>query len=61
MKAVSTAGGGVMFVNDEAPERKPNSISYAEFLEREDAKEKVGVFGKRKILSKGSSADTQVA
>ena len=61
MKAVSTPGGGVMFVNDDTPERKPNSISYAEFLEQEDAKQKVGVFGKKKSVTTSDTSSTQVA
>ena len=58
MKACSSASGGVIFVPEEI-ERKPNSISYSEFLEQEQAEKKVGVFGKKK--TKNKKADTKAA
>lgn len=48
MKAYSSASGGVIFVPEDI-ERKPNSISYKEFLKQEQAEKKVGVFGKKKV------------
>lgn len=56
-KACSLPNGGVVFISNDELERKPNSISYKEFLEQEDAKEKVGVFGKRKAPAKTEGSE----
>jgi hypothetical protein len=51
MKAVTTAGGGVMFIPDEL-ERKSAAISYADLQAEEKTAKKVKPFGKRTVQSK---------
>jgi hypothetical protein len=46
MKAVSTAGGGVMFIPEQL-ERKGAAISYRELLNTEEGVKTPRVFGKR--------------
>ena len=51
MKACASVSGGVMFIPDEL-EYTSKPTKYSQFVDKEDAKEKVGVFGKKKTEDK---------
>lgn len=55
MRAVTTAGGGVMFIPEKL-ERK-GAVSYADLLaEEKKSKKKIKLFGKRTPIRKGQQA-----
>ena len=54
MKACASASGGVMFIPDEI-EHASKPTKYSEFVDEENARENVGVFGKKKP----AAADTE--
>lgn len=47
MKACASVSGGVIFIPDEL-EYTSKPTKYSQFVEQEEAQEKVGVFGKKK-------------
>jgi len=58
MKACASSSGGVMFIPDEL-EYTSKPTKYSQFVEQEDAKDQVGVFGKKKASDK--EQDTRAA
>ncbi len=61
MHGVSCCSGGVMFVEDEI-ERKPNSISYKEFIKEEGAEQKKRkLFGRKPAEVKQSKKASRTA
>ena len=60
MKACSSSSGGVMFIPDEI-EREIKPTKYSEFVDQEQAREKVGVFGKKKSSKKANKSKTKAA
>ncbi len=53
MRAVSTAGGGVMFIPEKL-ERKDAAKSFADILEQEMPKTKRKLFGRRSVEKKAN-------
>ena len=60
MRACASASGGVIFVPDELERKKVKPTQYSQFVEKEEAKEKIGVFGKKKSSGQ-TKTDTKAA
>ena len=54
MKACASVSGGVMFIPDEV-EYVSKPTKYSEFVDQEQVREKVGVFGKKKTSKQSDS------
>ncbi len=52
MKACASSSGGVMFIPDEIERKEVKPTQYSEFVEKEGAAKKIGIFGKMKAMGK---------
>ena len=59
MRACASSSGGVMFIPEEIERKNVKPTQYSQFVEKEGAAEKVGIFGKKK--ANGKKVKTQAA
>lgn len=56
MRACASVSGGVIFVPEEI-ERENKPVSYSEFVEQEEPKKKLGLFGKKSVKEEAKAED----